>query len=116
MPVSDRRVDAPAAVTVLVRAAELSPHPADRSRRLVEAAYLAAITGQLDQVDRLLADAGQAQDTPTGLVFAATAHLLTNDEGEVDAAYRLLARALDDVGDTTKTTTAGTPAGSCTRC
>jgi len=97
-----RRVDASAAVSMLVRAGELSPHRADRSRRLVEAAYLATITGQLDQVDRLLADAGHAQHTPTGLVFAATAHLLTNEEGDVDAAHRLLVRALDDVADTTQ--------------
>jgi hypothetical protein len=40
-PVPDRRVGASAAVTMLVRAGELSPHPDDRSRRLVEAAYLA---------------------------------------------------------------------------
>ncbi|MFC5260789.1 AAA family ATPase [Kribbella qitaiheensis] len=98
------RVGASAAVTALVRAGELSPQPADRSRRLVDAAYLATITGQLDQVDRLLADAGHTPDTPTGLVFAATAHLHTNDQGDVDTAYRLLARALDDVTDTTKTT------------
>ncbi|MFF3466235.1 LuxR C-terminal-related transcriptional regulator [Streptomyces sp. NPDC002619] len=103
--VSDRRrVGASAAVTTLIRAGELSPHPGDRSRRLVEAAYLANITGQLDQVQRLLADAGQAPDTPTGLVFAATAHFLTNNEGDVDAAHRLLARALDDVADTSKPT------------
>jgi DNA-binding CsgD family transcriptional regulator len=104
-PVSDRRrrVDASVAVTMLVRAGELSPHPNDRSRRLVEAAYFATITGQLDQVDRLLADAGNAEDTATGLVFAATAHLLTNNEGDVVSAYRLLARALDDVAGTTKT-------------
>ncbi|MED7824950.1 helix-turn-helix transcriptional regulator [Streptomyces chiangmaiensis] len=96
--VSDRRrVAASAAVTALMRAGELSPHPVDRSRRLVEAAFLATMTGQLDQVNRLLANAGQTPDTPTGLVFAATAHLLTHDEGDVDAAYRLLARALDDV-------------------
>ncbi|MFG2375418.1 AAA family ATPase [Streptomyces sp. NPDC048504] len=95
--VSDRRrVAASAAVAALMRAGELSPHPGDRSRRLVEAAYLATFTGQLEDVSRLLAEAGQAPDTPTGLVFAATAHLLTNDEGDVDAAYRLLARALDD--------------------
>ncbi|MER5909429.1 AAA family ATPase [Streptomyces sp. NPDC001982] len=91
-----RRVGASAAVTALMRAGELSPHPADRSRRLVGAAYLANITGQLDRVPRLLADAGQAPDTPTALIFAATAHLLTNNEGDVDTAYRLLARALDD--------------------
>jgi DNA-binding CsgD family transcriptional regulator len=97
-----RRVDASAAVTMLVRAGELSPHPNDRSRRLVEAAYLANISGQLDQVDRLLADAGHSEDTPTGLVFAATAHLLTNNEGDVVSAYRLLARALDDGAGPTK--------------
>jgi DNA-binding CsgD family transcriptional regulator len=91
-----RRVAASAAVSALMRAGELSPHPGDRSRRLAEAAYLATFTGQLDDVPRLLAAAGQAPDTPTGLVFAATAHLLTNEEGDVDAAYRLLARALDD--------------------
>ncbi|GAA4263561.1 LuxR family transcriptional regulator [Dactylosporangium darangshiense] len=102
--VSDRRhLGASAAVAALVRAGELSPHPAGRSRRLVEAAYLANITGQLDQVPRLLADAGQAPGTPTGLVFAATAYLLTCGEGEIDAAHRLLARALDDVAETAKT-------------
>ncbi|HET6986957.1 MAG TPA: helix-turn-helix transcriptional regulator, partial [Kribbella sp.] len=69
----------------------------DRSRRLIEAAYLASVTGQPDEVPRLLAEAGQAPDTPTGLVFATTAHLLTNQEGDVDAAYRLLTRALDDL-------------------
>ena len=91
-----RRVAASVAVSALMRAGELSPHPGDRSRRLVEAAYLATFTGQLDDVARLLADAGQAPDAPTGLVFAATAHLLTNEEGDVDAAYRLLARAVED--------------------
>jgi DNA-binding CsgD family transcriptional regulator len=96
-----RRAGASAAVTALIRAAELSPHAADRSRRLIEAAYLANITGQLDEVPQLLADAGQAPDTPTGLVFATTAHLLTNQEGDVDAAYRLLTQALDDVDGTT---------------
>ncbi|NJC73675.1 AAA family ATPase [Planosporangium thailandense] len=103
--ISDRRRGgASAAVAALVRAGELSPHPADRSRRLVEAAYLANLTGQLDQVPRLLADAGHGPDTPTGLVFAATAYLLTHAEGEIDAAQRLLARALDDIADTAKTT------------
>jgi DNA-binding CsgD family transcriptional regulator len=94
-----RRGAASAAVTALVWAGELSPQPADRSRRLVEAAYLATITGQLDQVRRLLAEAGQTPDTPTGLLLAATAHLLTHGEGDVTAAYWLLARALgEDTG------------------
>ena len=94
-----RRTAASVAVTALVRAGELSPHPADRSRRLVEAAYLATITGQLDEVPRLLADAGQSPDNPAGLVFAATAHLLTSGDGDVHAPYRLLVRALDAVAE-----------------
>ncbi|MEU0817364.1 hypothetical protein [Streptomyces mirabilis] len=48
----------------------------------------------------MLADHGREPDTPTGLVFAATAHLLTHDEGDVDAAHRLLVRALDAHTDT----------------
>ncbi|WP_405976111.1 AAA family ATPase [Streptomyces sp. NBC_00988] len=96
-----RRGAASAAVAALVRAGELSPHPGDRSRRLVEAAYFATFTGQLDDVPRLLAEAGRAADPPTGLAFAATAQLLTHDEGDIDAAHRLLARALDDNAATT---------------
>ncbi|MFJ1533592.1 hypothetical protein ACIOFV_35145 [Streptomyces mirabilis] len=94
-----RRVAASAAVAGLIGADELSPHPGGRSRRLVEAAYLASIAGHLE-VPRLLADHGQDPDTPTGLVFAATAHLLTHDEGDVDAAHRVLVRALDAHADT----------------
>ena len=95
--VSDRRRGAASdAVAALVRAGELSPHPDDRSRRLAEAAYLATFTGQLDDVPRLLADAGRSADPPGGLAFAATAQLLIHDEGDIDAAHRLLARALDD--------------------
>ncbi|WP_433221241.1 AAA family ATPase [Dactylosporangium sp. CS-047395] len=92
-----------AVVAALVRAGELSPHPADRCRRLVEAAFLASMTGQFDDVPRLLAAAGQAPDSPTGLVFAVTAYLLTAVEGDVDAANQLLARALDYVGDAPRT-------------
>ena len=91
-----RRGTVSAAVAALVRAGELSPHPGDRSRRLTEAAHLATFTGQLDDVPRLLTDAGHAAAPPTGLAFAVTAHLLTHDEGDLDAAHRLLTRALDD--------------------
>ena len=95
-----RRTGASAAVTALIRAAELSPHAVDRSRRLIDAAYLAYITGHLDEIPRLLAGAGQTPDTPTGLVFATTSHFLTNQEGDVEAAYRLLTQALDESGCT----------------
>ena len=91
---------ASSAVSALIRAGELSTEPGLRSRRLVEAAYLANVTGQLDQVRQLLTDAGKPPDTTTGLVFAAAAHLLTNGEGDVDAAHRLLTQALDNIDET----------------
>ncbi|MEV0128639.1 hypothetical protein AB0H83_09240 [Dactylosporangium sp. NPDC050688] len=93
------RGGAAGAVGALVRASELSERPHQRSRRLIEAAFLANVTGQLDRVPHLLNDAGQGTGTATGLVFAATAHLLTNGECDVDTARSLLAKALDDLGD-----------------
>ncbi|MBG0850462.1 hypothetical protein I2W78_00965 [Streptomyces spinoverrucosus] len=42
--ISARRIASSAVVTALMRAGELSPHPVDRSHRLVEAAFLAATT------------------------------------------------------------------------
>jgi DNA-binding CsgD family transcriptional regulator/Tfp pilus assembly protein PilF len=96
-----RRGGASAAVTAYMRAGELSPQPADRSRRLLKAAYLASATGPLDRATRLLDDARQASDTPTGSIFtAATAVYLLNGEGDIDAAHRLLARALDHSAET----------------
>src|SRR4051794_223258 len=50
-----RRGDATAAVATFTRAAELSPRPADRGRRLTRAAYLAAdATGELRVASELL--------------------------------------------------------------
>jgi hypothetical protein len=49
------RGDAVGAVTALLRAADLTPPGADRSRRLAEAAYLGSVvTGGLRDVPRLL--------------------------------------------------------------
>ncbi|TDW21927.1 regulatory LuxR family protein [Kribbella kalugense] len=79
----------------LVRAAELSPRAADRSRRLAAAAWLATITGQLDDVPHLLADA-----TPDAMTLVTTAQLLTYQDGDLEAAHRLLAQALDVLEDT----------------
>ncbi|MEV4510125.1 LuxR family transcriptional regulator [Dactylosporangium sp. NPDC049525] len=92
-----RHGGAAGAVSALVRASELSDRPAQRSRRLVEAAFLANVTGQLNRVPQLLNDAGQTPDTATGLVFAATAHLLTSGDGDVETAQHLLVKALDDL-------------------
>jgi hypothetical protein len=69
-------------VTALVRASELSPQPADRSRRVAEAAYIATATGQLNEAARLLTDARQASGTATGSIFAAAAEAVYLTFGE----------------------------------
>ena len=93
-----RRGDATGAVDMLLRAADLSPLGADRSRRLSEAAYTAAnVTGDLRGVIPLLADA--RSDDPVGgrTLEAATAaaYVLMQGEGDVHTAHRLLVGAIE---------------------
>ncbi|GAA2576400.1 LuxR family transcriptional regulator [Dactylosporangium fulvum] len=105
------RGDAAGAVTALLRAADLSPVGADRSRRLAEAAYLGAVvTGDLRDVPRLLADAREGDgdhDRPLVSAVAAAHHLLLSGEGDIDTAHRLLVGAIEmqptphDGGNTT---------------
>ncbi|MDQ7905387.1 AAA family ATPase [Phytohabitans sp. ZYX-F-186] len=92
-----RRGDAAGAFAAMVRAADLSPRGADRSRRLAEAASVRADV-DLRGVSRLLGDARHADPGRRGSVPAAvaSAHLVLNDEGDVDTAHRLLVGALDD--------------------
>ncbi|GAA1311579.1 LuxR family transcriptional regulator [Planotetraspora silvatica] len=93
------RGDAAGSVTALLRAADLSPVGADRSRRLAEAAYFGAVmTGDLREVPRLLADARQGESgNARSLVSAVAAahHLLLSGEGDVDTAHRLLVGAIE---------------------
>jgi hypothetical protein len=92
-----RRGDAIGAVAALLRAADLSPRGADRSRRLAEAAYVGAdVAGELRDASRLLADARQADPGRGGSLQAAvtTAFLLINGEGDIDTAHRLLTGAI----------------------
>jgi len=92
------RGDATGAVATLTRASELSPHPADRSRRLATAAYLGAtVTGELDAASHLLDDARRADPAPGGSLEAAVAasYLLLNGDGDVDTAHRLLVGAIE---------------------
>jgi DNA-binding CsgD family transcriptional regulator len=93
-----RRGDAVGAVAALTRAAELSPHPTQRARRLAEAAYIAAdVTGDLGQVSRLLEEAKEA-DPDLGQTLGAAlggAYLLLNSDGQVDTAHRLLVAAIE---------------------
>jgi len=93
------RGDAVGAVTALLRAADLTPPGADRSRRLAEAAYLGAVvTGGLRDVPRLLedarkADAGRAESLVAAV--AAAHHLLLSGDGGIDTAHRLLVGAIE---------------------
>jgi DNA-binding CsgD family transcriptional regulator len=97
------RGDASRAVTTLIRAAQLSPRPRDRSRLLAEAAFVSAtVTGELSLVPRLLAGARRAalelagSPEPDASLHAAVAGacLLLNGADDIDSAHRLLADAI----------------------
>jgi len=98
------RGDASGAVTVLVRAAQLSPGGRDPGRLLAEAAYLSAtVTGELPLATRLLADARRAASGPAGALgpegalhaAVVDACLLLNGDADIDAVHRLLASAVE---------------------
>ena len=94
-----RRADAVGAVSALLRAAELSPAGADRSRRLAQAAAVgAAFSLDTDTVSTLLSNAGEASpESATYLLTAvAAAFVLLNGEGDVITAHRLLSQAIED--------------------
>ncbi len=94
-----QRGDAVGAVTTLLRAADLTPPGAERSRRLAEAAYLGSVvTGGLRDVPRLLDDARKADAGRAGSLVAAVAaahHLLLSGDGDIDTAHRLLVGAIE---------------------
>ncbi len=91
------RGDPVAAVTSLLRAAELSAAGADRARRLRQAAWIGAdVTGALGDVASLLAQAQRADPFPESSLATAVlaAFVLLNGDGDVDTAHRLLVTAL----------------------
>lgn len=92
-----RQGDAVGAVAALVRAAELSPRPADRGRRLTRAAYVGRVNGDLRDVSRLLAEAERAdpQSGESLEAAVATSYLLLTDQGDIDTAHRLLVSAIE---------------------
>ncbi|MFG2115801.1 ATP-binding protein [Streptomyces sp. NPDC048718] len=94
-----RRGDALGAVTALTRAAGLSPAPADKSRRLAEAAYIGTDAGgELADASRLLAGARAADPSGHDSLHAAAAasFLLINKDGDIDTAHRLLVGAIEN--------------------
>ena len=106
-----RRGGATVAVASLARAAELSPSPAARSRRLSEAAFLANQTGQFSRARALLNEAERVSDAAQSAYAAtAAAYLLLDRDGDLSGAQRVLMSALervspDDAGDDSITNT-----------
>ncbi|HEX3311950.1 MAG TPA: helix-turn-helix transcriptional regulator, partial [Streptosporangiaceae bacterium] len=93
-----RHGDPTGAVKALTRAAELSPTDASRARRLADAAYVGAGTaGGLAAIPRILRAAHRADpDSSRSLETAiATAHVLLNADGDVDASHRILVGAIE---------------------
>lgn len=93
-----QRGDVVGAISRLLRAADLSPRPKDRSRRLADAAYVGVTSaGELESATELLRDAQRRDSTLGGTLRAAsaTAYLLLNGEGKAETAHRLLTVAIE---------------------
>jgi DNA-binding CsgD family transcriptional regulator len=93
-----QRGDVVGAVSRLLRAADLSPTQAGRSRRLADAAYIGAnAAGELDTSSALLRDAHQRDPSLGETLHAAiaTAYLLLNSDGNTETAHRLLVVAIE---------------------
>ncbi|MEO3784152.1 AAA family ATPase [Actinocorallia sp. B10E7] len=91
------RGDTVQAVSVLLRAADLTLDPAERARRLARAAYIGAnFAGTLAGARALLERARTTDPKVTDTLQAsnaAAAHLL-NSEGDIDTAHKMLVGAL----------------------
>ncbi|GAA3170370.1 AAA family ATPase [Nonomuraea salmonea] len=92
-----RRGGYAAAAAALERAAELSPHPADRAGLLAEAAATAVFTGQLGWVERLTAEVARHSDDPAliGDAWLATGRLMALRSNHA-AAFAVLTRVADE--------------------
>ncbi len=91
------------AITALERAADLSPHPADRGRRLVRAAELAFDLGRPDAADRLLDAAEQLDLDPVDRARAMWRRQILGDGscqtvGQVRALVEII-EEMAEVGD-----------------
>jgi len=92
------RGDTVPAVASLHRAAHLSPHAADRTRRIASAAYIAAEqTGDVLGAAGLLDEARKSDPDFSGSLVAATAaaSVLLLGDGDVEAARALLVAGID---------------------
>ncbi|WP_320774718.1 helix-turn-helix transcriptional regulator [Streptomyces sp. CRN 30] len=94
-----RRGGALAAMAWLTRAAELSESPAERSRRLGSAAYIAGHSGQLDQAQRLVRSdpASGVVDSPDSVV--ASGYVALFEDGDVRSSHRQVLSAIETLRD-----------------
>jgi DNA-binding CsgD family transcriptional regulator len=90
-----RRGGAVAAVSWLTRAAELSESPADRSRRLSDAAFVAGHAALLDQA-RQLVPADPVPGRPeSGATVVTSAYVALYEDGDVRSSHRRVLAALE---------------------
>ncbi|MEU4098729.1 AAA family ATPase [Streptomyces sp. NPDC026673] len=93
-----RRGDAMGGMRTLIRAADLTPPGAGRSRRLATAAYIGAeATGSLPSAQKLLDDARHTAADPGSSLHsaAAAAVLILNSDSDIDTAHTLLVDAIE---------------------
>ncbi|NUP49485.1 MAG: AAA family ATPase [Catenulispora sp.] len=93
-----RRGGAVAAVSWLTRAAELSEHPAERSRRLADAAFIAGQSARLGQA-RLLVQPGPAGTAETPSAVLASAYQALYQDGDIRSTHRQVAAAIEKLRD-----------------
>ncbi|MGI5285443.1 LuxR C-terminal-related transcriptional regulator [Nonomuraea polychroma] len=106
-----RRGGAVAAVAWLTRAAELSETPADRSRRVGDAAFIAGHAALLDQAQKLVRSdlLPGASESPAAVVTSA--YVALYEDGDVRSAHRHVAAAIESL----RTDSAHEPAEVLTR-
>jgi len=94
--VAHRRGDGAAAMTMLLRSADLSVDTAERARRLARAAYVGASV-DVPQAARIIGDLHLADPSTNLSLMAAVAAaaVLIEGEGDVDMAHRLLVGAIN---------------------
>ncbi|KUN79028.1 LuxR family transcriptional regulator [Streptomyces bungoensis] len=106
------RGGATAAVALLTRAAELSPAAGPRSRRLGDAAFVAAQSALLDTADELRQASDRlAAGTPSPAAVVTAAYTALYQHGDVRSAHRRVVHALRTMPSDTGTRT-GTDTGT----
>jgi hypothetical protein len=94
-----RRGGALTAVSWLTRAAELTENHADRSRRLADAAFIAAYAARLGQASRLVRSDLAPGAGESSASVAASAYTALYRDGDVRSTERQVAAAIENLRD-----------------